>query len=572
MVIHNKEISDKLNEVADLLDIKGENQFRVRAYRNAVRTISGLSGSITEMAEEGKDISSLPGIGSSMAEKIDEILKTGELKQLKKLKKELPDSLIEIMKLEQMGPQRTKILHDKLNINTIDDLKKAAEDGEIEELEGFGRKTTKNILREIEEYSKKGGLQRIKLSEAEKQIKPMIEYLKGKMDNVTIAGSYRRQKETVGDIDILATGKNPDKAMKDFTEYEEVDRVLSKGETKSSIKLRTGLQVDLRLVKKRSFGAALLYFTGSKAHSIALRKTGQDKGYKVNEYGVFKGKKRLASKTEKAMYEALDLTYIEPELRESRGEIEASRNNELPALITLEDIKGDLHTHTNFTDGNYSPEEMVKAAQERGYKYYAITDHSKKVAMAKGLDEKRLGEQIEKIDALNDKIKNIKILKGIEVDILEDGTLDLSNDILKELDIVVCSVHYNRNLSKKKQTKRILKAMDNPYFNILAHPTGRLIGERRGYDVDMEKIMKEAKDKGCFLEINSFPDRLDLNDANARFAKETGLKLSISTDAHSKGHLEYIKYGVAQARRGWLEKDDVLNTHSWEELKILLTR
>jgi DNA polymerase (family X) len=572
MVIHNKEISDKLNEVADLLDIKGENQFRVRAYRNAVRTISGLSGSITEMAEEGKDISSLPGIGSSMAEKIDEILKTGELKQLKKLKKELPDSLIEIMKLEQMGPQRTKILHDKLNINTIDDLKKAAEDGEIEELEGFGRKTTKNILREIEEYSKKGGLQRIKLSEAEKQIKPMIEYLKGKMDNVTIAGSYRRQKETVGDIDILATGKNPDKAMKDFTEYEEVDRVLSKGETKSSIKLRTGLQVDLRLVKKRSFGAALLYFTGSKAHSIALRKTGQDKGYKVNEYGVFKGKKRLASKTEKAMYEALDLTYIEPELRESRGEIEASRNNELPALITLEDIKGDLHTHTNFTDGNYSPEEMVKAAQERGYKYYAITDHSKKVAMAKGLDEKRLGEQIEKIDALNDKIKNIKILKGIEVDILEDGTLDLSNDILKELDIVVCSVHYNRNLSKKKQTKRILKAMDNPYFNILAHPTGRLIGERRGYDVDMEKIMKEAKDKGCFLEINSFPDRLDLNDANARFAKETGLKLSISTDAHSKGHLEYIKYGVAQARRGWLEKGDVLNTHSWKELKKLLTR
>jgi len=572
MVIHNKEISDKLNEVADLLDIKGENQFRVRAYRNAVRTISGLSGSITEMAEEGKDISSLPGIGSSMAEKIDEILKTGELKQLKNLKKELPDSLIEIMKLEQMGPQRTKILHDKLNINTIDDLKKAAEDGEIEELEGFGRKTTKNILREIEEYSKKGGLQRIKISEAEKQIKPMIEYLKGKMDNVTIAGSYRRQKETVGDIDILATGKNPDKAMKDFTEYEEVDRVLSKGETKSSIKLRTGLQVDLRLVKKRSFGAALLYFTGSKAHSIALRKTGQNKGYKVNEYGVFKGKKRLASKTEKAMYEALDLTYIEPELRESRGEIEASRNNELPALITLEDIKGDLHTHTNFTDGNYSPEEMIEAAQERGYKYYAITDHSKKVAMARGLDEKRLGKQIERIDALNDKIKNIKILKGIEVDILEDGTLDLSNDILKELDIVVCSVHYNRNLSKKKQTKRILKAMDNPYFNILAHPTGRLIGERRGYDVDMEKIMKEAKDKGCFLEINSFPDRLDLNDANARFAKETGLKLSISTDAHSKGHLEYIKYGVAQARRGWLEKDDVLNTHSWKELKKLLTR
>jgi DNA polymerase (family 10) len=336
--------------------------------------------------------------------------------------------------------------------------------------------------------------------------------------------------------------------------------------------LRTGLQVDLRIVEKNEFGAALLYFTGSKEHSVELRKIGQEKDLKVNEYGVFSGKKKLASKTEEKMYKALGLRYIEPELREDKGEFEASRNNNLPKLVELDDIKGDLQTHTKASDGKYSLKEMVEGAQDLGYEYYAVTDHSKKVTMANGLDEKRLTKQIEEIDKLNKKMKQIKILKSIEVDILEDGSLDLSDDILKELDIVICSIHYNMNLSKKKQTRRVLKAMENPHFNILAHPTGRMINKRSPYDIDLEDVMKEAKDKGCFLEINANPDRLDLNDDHARLAKEIGLKLSISTDAHSTDNLHFMKYGVAQARRGWLEKDDVLNTRSWEDLKKLLKR
>jgi DNA polymerase (family 10) len=488
------------------------------------------------------------------------------------LKKEVPSSLIEIMKLEQMGPERTKTLHEELDIDSISDLKKAIDDGKVEEVEGFGKKTVENIQREIGEYSKKGGSKRVKRSETEEEIQPLVDYLNDKMNDVIIAGSFRRKKETVGDIDILATSSDTKKAMKAFTEFDEVDRVIAHGESKSSIKLRTGLQVDLRIVEKNEFGAALLYFTGSKEHSVALRKIGQKKDLKVNEYGVFSGKKKLASKTEKKMYKALGLRYIEPELREDKGEFDASRNNNLPNLVELDDIKGDLQTHTKASDGKYSLEEMVEGAQELGYEYYAVTDHSKKVTMANGLDEKRLTKQIEEIDKLNNQMKKIKILKSVEVDILEDGSLDLSDDILKELDIVICSIHYNMNLSKKKQTRRILKAMENPHFNILAHPTGRMINKRSPYDFDMEEIMKEAKGKGCFLEINANPDRLDLNDDHARLAKEIGLKLSISTDAHSTDNLHVMKYGVAQARRGWLEKDDVLNTRSWKDLKKLLKR
>jgi DNA polymerase (family X) len=375
MTVQNKEITDKLNQVADLLDIKGENEFRVRAYRNAVRTISGLSKSLADMVNNNEDISSLPDIGDSIAKKIEEIVETGNLKQLNKLKKEIPSSLIEIMKLEQMGPERTKTLYQELDINSINDLKKAVEEGKVEELDGFGKKTAENIKREIEEYSQKGGSKRVKRSEAEKEIKALVDYLEEKMDDVTIAGSFRRKKETVGDIDILATSSDPEKAMKSFTEFDEVDRVLAHGEKKSSVKLRTGLQVDLRIVEKNEFGAALLYFTGSKEHSVALRKIGQEKDLKVNEYGVFSGKKKLASKTEEKMYKALGLRYIEPELREDKGEFEASRNNKLPKLVELDEIKGDLQTHTKASDGKNSLKEMVEAAQELGYEYYAVTDH-----------------------------------------------------------------------------------------------------------------------------------------------------------------------------------------------------
>jgi len=572
MPVHNKEIANILSEVADYLELKGENEFRINAYRNAARTVLGLTKSITQMAEDEKNIRSLPDIGESMAKKIIEIAQSGQLKQLKKLKRQLPPSLTDIMKLEQMGPRRTKILYEELNIETIEDLKKAAKEGKIEKLEGFGKKTTENIIKEIKQFSQKGGSKRFKLHEAGEIVSPMVKYIGEKMENITLAGSFRRMKETVGDIDIVCTSNDPEKAMKHFVGYDEVKDVLSQGKTRSSVRLRTNLQVDIRVVEKKSLGAAKLYFTGSKAHTVALRKMAKEEGYKVNEYGIYKGKKRLAGKTEKEMYEKLGLQYIEPELRESMGEIEAAKQNKLPNLVKQKDIKGDLHTHTKASDGKYSLKEMAEAAVGKGYKYFAITEHSKKVAMANGLDEKALAKQIEEIDDLNKKIKKIKIIKGIEVDILEDGTLDLPDSILKELDLVIGSIHYNMNLSKKKQTRRILKAMENPWFNILGHPTGRLINKRSGFDFDMKQIMREAAGNGCFLEINSNPDRIDLNDKYIRQAREIGVKLAISTDAHSIENLDYIKYGVGQARRGWLGKKDIINTRTWLELEKLLNR
>ncbi len=572
MPVHNKEIADILNEIADYLEIRGENQFRINSYRKAANTLLGLSESVSKMAESKEDIQSIPDIGESMAGKIYEIVKSGKLKQLEKLREKVPETIRDIMKLEQMGPERTKTLYQELDIESLEDLKKAAEAGEIEKLDGFGEKTTQKILREIEEFSEKGGSKRYKLHEAGEMIQPMLEYLEEEMKNLTLTGSYRRMKETVGDIDLICTARKPEKAMQHFVDYEEVQDVLSHGKTRSSVRLRTGLQVDIRIVNTSSLGAAILYFTGSKAHTVALRKMAKEDNLKINEYGIFEGKKRKAGKTEKEMYQELGLKFIEPELRENQGEIEAARKDNLPALVQLKDIKGDLHTHTKATDGKNTLEEMAEAALKKGYSYFAVTEHSKKVAMAGGLDANDLEKQIQEIDELNKKMKKIKIIKGIEVDILEDGTLDLPDDILKELEIVICSIHYNLNLSSRKQTRRILKAMENPYFNILGHPTGRMINKRSGYDIDMDQIMKEAANNGCFLEINSNPDRIDLMDKYIRKARDIGLKLAVSTDSHTTGNFEYIKYGVAQARRGWMSKDDIINTRSWTALKKLLKR
>ena len=569
--VHNKTILNILNELADLLDIQGENQFRVRAYRNAIRSLSGFTGSIAEKVHNG-EVSSLEGIGTSMSEKIKEIAETGELEQLNQLKKKVPTSLAEIMKLDQMGPHRTKLLYDTLNITTLQDLEKAAREGKIENVPGIGKKTSEKILREIEEFSDKGGLKRTKWSEAENQVNSLLNYLEGKMENVTVAGSFRRKKETVKDIDLVATSKNPKKAMRDFIGYDETERVVAIGETKSSVKLHSGIQVDLRIIEEESFGSAILYFTGSKEHTIVLRKMAQEKKLKLNEYGIFEKDKKLASKTEKELYNVLGLAYIEPEIRENKGEIEAAEKNKLPKLVTLDDIKGDLHTHTNQTDGLNSLYEMAEAMQNEGYEYYAVTDHSKRVSVANGLNDKRLLEQIEQIDELNGKMNKIKILKSIEVDILKDGSLDLPDSVLKELYFVLGSVHYHLNLSKKEQTKRVLKAMDNPHFNILGHPTGRMIGQRNAYEIDMRTILKAARENGCFLEINANPRRLDLNDDHARLTKEMGVKIAVSTDSHSTGSIQFMKYGINQARRGWLEKDDVLNTRSLKELRQLLKR
>jgi DNA polymerase (family 10) len=573
MPVQNSDVADIFNKVADLLDIEGANQFRVRAYRNAARAVSSLPQNVSDMIESEKDLTELPGIGKDLAGKIKEIVETGSLAQLEELEGKTPSELSKLMKVAGLGPKRVKALNENLGVTNLKELKEAAQKGKVRELEGFGKKTEQAILEELEEVEGKGE-ERIKLMEAEQRAGALVDYLqetKG-VKEITVAGSYRRRKETVGDLDILVTCKKGSQVMDRFVKYEDVKKVVSKGTTRSTIVLRSGLHVDLRVLPQVSYGAALHYFTGSKAHNIAVRKLGVKKKLKINEYGVFKGDKRIAGKSEKDVYDEVDLPFIDPELRENWGEVEAAQKGKLPDLVVLDDLRGDLHAHTKETDGHVDLQGMADAAKERGYDYLAVTDHSKRVTMAKGLDAKRLAKQIKEIDRLNGKLKGIVLLKGIELDILKDGSLDLPDDILKELDLTVCAVHYNRNLSKKDMTERIIRAMDNPHFNIFAHPTGRLINERDPYEIDLERIMKEAKERGCFLEINSHPDRLDLCDRHCKMAKDMGLKLAVSTDAHSVADLDFIRYGMDQARRGWLEPDDVINTRSLKDLKKMLKR
>jgi DNA polymerase (family X) len=574
MPVHNADIAEIFNRTADLLEIQGANPFRVRAYRKAARTVGGMSKNVAAMGGDGKGLSELPGIGKDLAGKIEEIIETGKLSQLEALEKEMPNGLHAVLKIPGLGPKKVKVLYDKLNIGGVDDLKKAAENKKIRQLPGFGEKTENDILKEIE---RKGGAEkRLKISLAEPVADSLIDFLKkGKgIMEIAAAGSFRRRKETVGDLDILVTCKKGtnEKVMARFVDYEDVDHVVSRGETRSSVILYSGLQVDLRVVPEVSYGAALYYFTGSKAHNIAVRKIGVKKGLKINEYGVFKKDKRVAGKTEQEVFKKVNLPYIEPELREDRGEIDAAWKKKLPDLLTLDDIRGDLHSHTKDTDGRFSTEEMVAAAKAKGYEYLGISNHSQRLTVAKGLDKKRLAKQIREIDRLNEKTKGFTLLKSIEVDILEDGSLDLPDSILKELDFAVCSVHSKFRLSRDKQTERVIRAMDNPYCHILGHPTGRLINERDPYDIDMEKIMEAAKERGCFMELNAQPERLDLNDIHCKMAKEIGVKVAVSTDAHSIDDLDYMRFGVWQARRGWLEPDDVLNTRSWKELKKLFKK
>ena len=572
MPVLNSDVARIFNRMADLLEMESANAFRVRAYRNAARTIASLPRGVSEMVQAGESLDDLPGIGKDLAAKIKEIVETGSFSQLQEIEKETPPELTEIMKIPGLGAKRVYALYTDLGVTSVEDLREKARKGEVRNLSGFGKKTEQKILDEIEEAQ--AHEDRIKIAEAEEAAKALLkhfEWVKG-IKKIMVAGSYRRRKETVGDLDILVSCGKDCKVMEALVGYDEVKRVVSKGPTKSSVILRSGLQVDLRKVPAVSYGAALHYFTGSKAHNIAIRKMGVKKKLKINEYGVFRGDKRIAGKEEVEVYRQVGLPYIEPELREDNGEVEAAQEGTLPKLVTLDDIRGDLHAHTNETDGHNTLEEMAEAAKEKGYEYLAITEHSKKVSMAHGLDAGKLAMQIERIVKLNGKLKGITILKGIEVDILEDGSLDLPDDILKELDVVVGSVHYNRNLSKREMTERIMRAMENPHFNVLAHPTGRLINERAPYEVDVEKVVEKAKDAGCFLEINAHPERLDLQDRYCRMAKEAGVKLAISTDAHRTVDLTFMRFGVDQARRGWLEADDVLNTRSLKDLRKLLKR
>jgi DNA polymerase (family 10) len=572
MPVHNADIAAIFQEIADLLEIQGANPFRIRAYRNAARVVGEYGRDVRTMVEKGEDVTILPGIGEDLAAKIREIVETGRCAFLEKLHKQLPPAITELLKIPGVGPKRVKALYHELDVQTLEQLYRAAKDGRIRSIPGFGEKTERNILQAVEAHA--GQTRRFKLAVAAQYARTLTDYLKKVpgVGRVVVAGSFRRAKETVGDLDILVTAAPGSPVMDRFTGYEEVAEVLSSGGTRGSVVLRSGLQVDLRVVAEESYGAALHYFTGSKAHNIAIRRLGQDRGLKINEYGVFRDNTRIAGETEESVYRAVDLPYIPPELREDRGEIEAAARGMLPQLVELADLRGDLHAHTRATDGHNTLREMALAARERGFEYLAITEHSRRLTVAKGFDPARLLKQVDEIERLNAELQGITLLKGIEVDILEDGRLDLPDEVLGRLDLVVGAVHSKFDLPRARQTERILRAMDHPHFTILAHPTGRLIDQREPYDVDMLRIIRKAKSRGCFLEVNAHPERLDLLDTYCQMARDEGVLVSINSDAHSVLDFENLRFGVGQARRGWLEKKDVLNTRSLAELRPLLAR
>ena len=573
-LVHNSEITAMLEQLADLLEIEGANRFRVRAYRNAAREVANLPREVADMLAEGKNLAVLPAIGDDLAGKIAEIVRSGHLSLLQEVSARTPPGLSEIVALPGIGPKRARLLHDGLGVKDLADLSAKIKSGRLAGLPGIGKTTVSKIPQAIQERQK--AQPRFKLFDAELYAEPMRNYLAqlAGVEQAVIAGSYRRRKETVGDVDILVTGeaKHGAEIISRFTQYPDAERVVASGATRSTVILRNGLQVDLRFVASRSYGAALHYFTGSKDHNIAIRNIGVKAGLKVNEYGVFKGEKQIAGPTEAEIYRLFGMDYIEPELRENRGEIEAALTHRLPKLIGHEDIRGDLHTHTSASDGTLSIADMAEAAKRKGYEYLAISDHSKRVSVAHGLDERRLNAQIEEIDKLAGSFGKLRLLKSCEVDILSDGSLDIANDTLRRLDFVCGAIHYNFNLSREKQTDRIIRAMDNPNFSILAHPTGRLINKRKPYELNMERVIRAAAERGCIIEINAHPDRLDMNDVHARMAKDAKVKIAISTDAHSAEGLDLMRFGIDQARRGWLEAKDVVNTRTWRELKTIFRR
>jgi len=561
----NQEIAEIFGDIADILEIKEENRFRIRAYRRAQETIEGLTEDIEEFSKK-KPLTELPGIGKDLASKIAEYIKTGKIKFYIDLKKSIPKPILDLMRIPGIGSKTAKLLCYKFKIKSIKDLKKKASRGELEGAFGIKKKTVSNILRGIDFLRKSEG--KISIGLAKELSDEIISQLKKlpEVKKITPAGSLRRMRETVRDIDILVTSSKPKKVMDLFTSLPEVKEVLLHGPTKSSVITKSKIQVDLRVVKPESYGAALTYFTGSKSHNIRLRKMGVSKGLKVNEYGVFKVKtnKKIAGKDENSVYKALDLSYVPPEMREDKGEVELALKGKLPRLIELKDIKGDIHVHTKASDGVLSMDDIASSCEELGYEYVVITDHSKTLTIADGLTERELRENIKKIDRLNKKYKKIRLLKGAEVDILSDGRLDYKDSILKELDFVIAAVHTGFKQSKDILTTRITRAMENKHVNMVAHLTGRLMGVREPYEIDLEKVLKTAKETNTALEINSHPERLDLDDNTSRRAKELGVMIGIATDTHTKDQFQNMFFGVSVARRGWLEKKNVLNTLSLE--------
>lgn len=569
--MNNQMVAEVLYKIADLLELKGENIFKSRAYRTAAQNIEVLNEDIEEIVREDR-LKEIPGIGEGIAKKIKELVETGKLNYFENLKKEIPEGLLKMLEIAGLGPKRVAAIYQKLGIQTIEELRKACLEGKLRNLDGFGVITEQNILRGIQLMEKTSG--RALLSVAFEDGMKYVDYLKNckKINRISIAGSLRRMKETIGDIDILASSDSPDEVMDFFVKYEEINSVVMKGSTKSSVVLKDGLQVDLRVVKDESFGAALQYFTGSKEHNVALRSIAIKKGFKLNEYGLFdkETEKYIVGKEEEEIYRKLGLPYIEPELRENRGEIEVAIENRLPKLVKYEDIKGDLHVHSNYSDGFDSIETIANYARKLNYEYVGIADHSQSLKVAQGLSEEKIIKKIKEIEKINEKMDNFRVICGTECDIRPDGSLDYSKKILEMFDFVIIGIHSTFKMDPKDMTKRIIKGMENEYAKILAHPTCRLIMRREPLEIDMDIIFEKAKERDIIMEINAFPDRLDLNDILSKQAKEKGLKFSIGTDAHAVSHMNFMHYGVATARRGWLEKKDILNTLSLKDLEKAL--
>jgi len=562
----NQEIAEVFNDIADLLEIKGENPFRIRAYRRAALNIEGLVRNVAETTKD--ELIKISGIGQDLAGKIEEYVKTGRLQFYEDLKKEVPEGLSLLLSVPSLGPKTAKLLFERLKVKDIGTLEKLAREHKLSGLPGIKEKTEENILKGIEML--KRGIERQPLGKVLPVAKDILQHLKNKapVKNLSIAGSIRRWKDTIKDIDVLATSQDPKAVMNAFVHLPHVKDILMHGPTKSSVIIHEGLQVDLRVVEEDSFGAALAYFTGSKAHNIRLREMAVKSGLKINEYGIFRERdeKKLGGEKEEDIYRILGLPYIPPELREDSGEIEAAIEGRLPKLVELRDIKGDLHVHSKWSDGSHDFEELIDEAKKRGYEYIAITDHSKGLGIARGLSAERLMEEKKEIDAINKRLKGFRLIVGTEVDIRSSGEIDFPDEILKKMDIVVASIHSGFRQDKEQITKRLVSAIRNPYVSIIAHPTGRLIGERDPYDVDMNEVFKVAKETGTAIEINAYPLRLDLSDIYVKIAREMGVRVVISTDTHVAKQFDYMGYGVSIARRGWLEKKDVLNTLSYNLL------
>ena len=578
--MENRDVARILRETAQLLEIDGAIIGRYRSYEKVAELLYSIPERIDELAKDPKKLKELPGVGDSMAEHIREILDTGDYSLRKKLRKKYPPTLLDLLELQSLGPKKVAFLWSHFKVATVEGVEKLAKEGKLRDLPGFGEKSEQNILKAAGQFKNLSGSGRVRINVADEEAQKLVAYISKAgeaVESVTPAGSLRRGRETIGDLDLLVTmrpghdkQKDVDAVAAHILKYPGIDQELAHGENKVSFNLGSGLQVDVRLLEKKSFGAALLYFTGSKAHNVALRGRANEMGWTLNEYALttLKGGKVVASKTEEEIYAKLKLAYIEPELREMTGEIEAAEQGKLPKLVTLDDIRGDLQMHTTASDGKNSIEEMGQAAKELGYDYIALTDHSQAVTVANGLDEKRTLEQIKKIHAA--KVPGITLVAGSEVDIKKDGTLDLEDYVLAELDVVVASIHSYMNMERAEMTARYLAAIENPYTQIIAHPTGRLVLRREAFEYDMEAVLDACAKHGVVMECNAYPDRLDLRDVHLRMAKQRGVKIVISTDSHTTRNLLFMKYGVETARRGWIEKKDVINTLPLKEFLAAL--